>query len=436
MAKLQLPFELAKPDTNTYVTQADQIGYNGKDLETHLNKTPNLDSSSFDLEIADEEGNPIVAFSKGHLRTKNFDSATTPTEDNSTSDFEIKDESGNVIMRIERGHLQTPEFDSSLAPYQDDTFADFEIKDDKGNVILMVEGGHIVTKNFDSRQIEYKKVEEEHLKLLIVGNSYAADSFAYVPFILKEYGISIEMGIYLRGSGTLANHISEWSSGNYSFFYIDTRKDSSWHENTNFNPMKAVSYIEWDIITLQQSSVASVDAATFTYARKLINLILDNISHSVQFAWNININRATSGDDYTAIANTILTNIKNCVDVEPINLIFPYGTAIFDARTNDILKEIGDGGNLWYSDHTHLQEGLPCYIAALANTQALFNRFYPKYSVMNNATRPTAAKVSEWKVPQPHGATKVVGINEYNCRLAQIIAITSNKHPFEIKNIN
>lgn len=33
MAKEKLPFELAKPDSNTYVTQSSQIGHNGKSLE-------------------------------------------------------------------------------------------------------------------------------------------------------------------------------------------------------------------------------------------------------------------------------------------------------------------------------------------------------------------------------------------------------------------
>lgn len=32
MAKEKLPFELQKPDSNTFVTQASEIGYNGKGL--------------------------------------------------------------------------------------------------------------------------------------------------------------------------------------------------------------------------------------------------------------------------------------------------------------------------------------------------------------------------------------------------------------------
>ena len=36
MAKLQLPFELQKPDASTFVTQATEIGHNGKSVSDEL----------------------------------------------------------------------------------------------------------------------------------------------------------------------------------------------------------------------------------------------------------------------------------------------------------------------------------------------------------------------------------------------------------------
>lgn len=51
MAKLQLPFELQKPDASTFVTQASEIGYNGKGLNKFFD----------DLFIeVDDEDNPIT----------------------------------------------------------------------------------------------------------------------------------------------------------------------------------------------------------------------------------------------------------------------------------------------------------------------------------------------------------------------------------------
>lgn len=47
MAKLQLPFELQKPDASTFVTQTTEIGHNGKSVSDELNtlseKTVDID---------------------------------------------------------------------------------------------------------------------------------------------------------------------------------------------------------------------------------------------------------------------------------------------------------------------------------------------------------------------------------------------------------
>ena len=41
MAKLQLPFELQKPDASTFVTQATEIGHNGKSVSDELDTLGN-----------------------------------------------------------------------------------------------------------------------------------------------------------------------------------------------------------------------------------------------------------------------------------------------------------------------------------------------------------------------------------------------------------
>ena len=308
---------------------------------------------------------------------------------------------------------------------------DLDIADGNGNVLARFYNGHIKTKYFDSSQIN---IGERKLKICVIGNSYSCDSFMYVPFILKNYGIDIELGIYYRGGASLQNQIDEWLTGNSSsFYYIDTTTMTAWTASSNATPYNAVRYKQWDIVVIQQSSTDSVTASTFQAARELEELILDNVGRTIVFGWNININRASSGSDYTAIANTILDNIEATCKREPIDIIFPYGTAIFNARTNATLDAIGAGGDLWASDKVHLQEGLPCYIAALANVQALFNRYYPQFSVMNDTTRPTAANITAWNVQGQNGSS--VGVTEANCRLAQICAVLANKFNFEITTI-
>lgn len=268
------------------------------------------------------------------------------------------------------------------------------------------------------------------LKILVIGNSYSNDSFMYLPFILKNYGIDIELGIYYRAGGTLKNHVDEWNSANQPLYNIDTAIQTTWQTTSGKTPKTAVEFKDWDIIVLQQSSEASVKLETFEpYARNLIQLINGARSGKpYKLGWNININRKASGSDYESIAKTILSNIKATIDKEPISIIFPYGTAIFLSRKDATIGNISDGGYGWASDYVHLQEGLPCYIASLANVEALFRVFYPQFSVMGDITRPTQANISAWAVKEQNGSS--VGITDVNCFLAQLYAVRAVNNPW------
>ena len=377
------------------------------------------------------------------------------TSNQSNSDFDIADDEGNILVRIAGGHIKTKEFDSSKNSFtkadmakvagieegaqvndvvtNNTTDADLTLSDENNNIIVMFKEGHIRTKNFNSSTVQNTN---KKLKICAIGNSYTLDSFMYLPFILKEYEIDIQIGIYYRGGGSLQNNVDEWISGNNSCFYIDTSKHDSWQSLGSHNQPWLLSYLpKWDIVCIQNQSAASIDYSTFVpAARNLITLIKNHVSYPFQLAWNININRKSSGEDYTAIANQILQNIQNICNREPVDFIFPYGTGIFNARTNDILKDIGDGGNLWSSDNLHLQEGLPCYLACLTNVEAIFRKFYPQYSVLNNKTRPTDELLVKWATKGRNGTC--TGITEDNCFLAQIAAIQANNNKFTITNIN
>lgn len=273
---------------------------------------------------------------------------------------------------------------------------------------------------------------KRHLKICVIGNSYSLDSFGYLPFILQNYGITIEVGMYYRGGASLRSQIDEWDSDTHRFFYINTREHKSWQTISyyKYSPKKAVQFTDWDIVVMQQGSQASVSEKDYNDdADTLVRLILGTVKKPVLLAWNININRASSGDDTKNIQNGILSKIKNTVNKQNIDMIFPYGTAIFNARTNPLLSSLSDGGNFWAKDQIHLQEGLPCYIAALANVQALFDRFYPQYSVLNDKTRPTQANIRKWDIKGQDGES--VGINETNCRLAQMYAMMANRQNFK-----
>lgn len=333
--------------------------------------------------------------------------------------------------------------DCGLTVVTDDTTADLNVGDANGNILLQLADGGIKTKNFDSADLTSRVATLEsktdsslrHLKVLVIGNSYSQDSWCYLPFMLKNYDITISVGISCIYGSSLQTHATSWTSNSATFYYIDTRTDSAWKTIGTYSSENIVKYTDWDVILLQQQSTASVTASTYQpYAHTLVGYILDAATKPVKIGWNININPASAGDDYTAIAKQILANIKTVTDAEPVNFIAPYGTAVFNARTNETLAAIGDGGNLWASDKLHLQEGLPCYLANLTSMQALFDMFYPWLSVLGEPTRPTQTMINTWGVPGQNGTC--TGVSDEACRLAQYCAVAANKDKFNITTIS
>lgn len=375
----------------------------GSNVQEELDKKPDInnDESNASLNISDEIGNVLAIFSGGNFKTKKFDSSATPQSKTSAS-------------------------------------ADFEIADEKGNAIVRLIGGHIYTKNFSSSNIQptggggTSQANPKHLKILALGNSYTLDSFMYLPFILKEYGITCTVGIYYRSGGTLSQLHSGYASSAQPFYTIDTSSQTSWQDQGSKTPQQCVKYVDWDIVSLQQGSVDSLEYSKYQpYVRPIMRFVVDDMTKPVKFAWNININRDSSGESSVAQPK-ILEAIKQVIESEGIDMIFPYGTAVFNARTDATLNALGTK-EMWASDLTHLNEGLPCYLAALANVQALFKYFYPYLSVMGDRMRVTSALTTAWAVKGKQG--DVIGITEDNCFKAQIAAIQANKYPFEIKNI-
>ena len=66
-----------------------------------------------DFSITDENGQQIVKFESGEVKTKNFSSANTPSIEEDKKDLTISDINGNEILRIIDGGIETKKFKSS-----------------------------------------------------------------------------------------------------------------------------------------------------------------------------------------------------------------------------------------------------------------------------------------------------------------------------------
>ena len=279
-----------------------------------------------------------------------------------------------------------------------------------------------------SGRMEPDSLYTSHISICVLGNSYSNDSFCYVPFILKEYGISSDIHIYYRSGGSLENLYDEWSEGSAVHYCIDTRIDKKWKKGESKSAASLLLMKRWDVVSLQQySKQVCAPSSYYPFLTEIIAQIRNSCQYPLDLAWFMAYNRSDNSD-----RSTNLSVQNRIVDDNQFDLVFPVATAVFNCQENPILAELGDSQvHLLYSlDGIHLQEGLPCYIAALSICQAIFERFSYSNSVIGDSVRPTQGWIESINGITPNGNS--VGVSEENCLLAQKAAILANNHKFEI----
>lgn len=165
---------------------------------------------SADLAFSDEEGNNIVEFKHGHVKTKNFDSKNPIIKEaNSHNDLSFVDENNNSVVEFNKGHVKTKYFDSANPPAKDEfTSSDFAVSDKYGNNVLEIKGGIPKTLKFDGDYFKFDKC---------ITIKAIADAGVSQLFGEGEYGFnSATMDLFTKVRGVLTN-VSELLNRNNVF---------------------------------------------------------------------------------------------------------------------------------------------------------------------------------------------------------------------------
>lgn len=280
-----------------------------------------------------------------------------------------------------------------------------------------------------------------HVNICVLGNSYSNDAFSYVPFILMEYGVTSCIHIYYRGSMSLHDLDEQWEDDsdlsiadldgalhNRFHFSIDTRKRRYWRREAIKSAKDLVEMDEWDMITIQQGGDrCKIEESYYPYLQNVIGRINDVKCDSCSIAWFMAYN---SGKDNMNEESILMQ--ERITQEFPFSFVIPVATAIFSCQEHETLSMLGDSKyhKMYASDNVHLQEGLPCYIAALTVSQAILDALGIEKSVEGNRIRPTREWISSINGITQNGES--IGVTEENCALAQRAAIQANLHPFEI----
>ncbi len=298
--------------------------------------------------------------------------------------------------------------------------------------------------------------EQKKIRILAIGNSYSSDALMYVPFILKNMGVSadIQIGILMQSSSSLKNHVDNFNdeAANYKFHLHNGGK--SWSSSSKKTIQYALGNYEWDYVILQQSSSGAFKWSTYQpYLNQLINDVETFVNYPIKFGWYSTQSKpatANSGANYddatiTSHYESIAENSERVINETACEFIVPVSTAIQNARTIADIKALGGYsenakntsglGYLTPKDGIHLQEGLPCQIAAYTFVLSILDLYgFNDYSIIGESTRVT----SEWEagknILEQHGTP--IGSTDDNCLIAQECAIKAIMNPYEVTDMN
>ena len=298
------------------------------------------------------------------------------------------------------------------------------------------------------QQLENLSSQQKPIRVLVIGNSFAQDSFAYVPFILnnvlKNVECNIQIGIYFIGSASLKDHWINYcrgefgsceettsniyvpSDGKATLYLYNDRTANKW-SSSSVILSDVIGNYDWDIVALQQVSNETWLYDTFQpyYNRlaKVINAKSKNKAVKICF----NMAHKMNGGNYSGTC----TVAQQLLEDTMTEFVFPYGTAVENAMTTK-LKDLNYVGSRMTGDDHHLQEGIPCQIAAYCVAQKILEIYQPQLSVFGDITRCDAAWAVGKAIPGPNG--DYIGISDENCFIAQVCAIQAVKHPYTIKD--
>ena len=328
----------------------------------------------------------------------------------------------------------------------------------------------------------------KNLSILVIGNSFSQDSFAYLPPVLNEilHDYNITYGVAYTSGASIYDQVNTNPSASdaaaaviarglkYTYFNYWDSTAVKWDRQNmvkTFNDI--MSMRKWDIIYLQPAGSSSDDSVIkkniITPGRTILRLLQD--LNGGPFSLLVGQHLAQSETSFACLCN----GMKRAKEWLGVVDTIPIGVAIQNARTNaEWAKLEGEGIGtagaqtapytdattgetkyktpypLLYKDCTHMQAGIPALIATYTIALKVLEILGESHRGIYGSTFvPTQEKCVAIGAGSPTGETAMThgysrgivdettgGILTENIKLAQEIAYLAVNNPMVKTDLN
>ncbi len=217
--------------------------------------------------------------------------------------------------------------------------------------------------------------QNEPIKILAIGNSFADDGIEYLDEIAISAGKRIIVANTYIGGCSLAQHVDNARHDNHNYLYRKNTEGKYTEENGK-SLLEAIKDENWDYIVFQQvSSSAGQYSSYFPELTELMEYVRANVTNPhVQYAMQQTWAYAEDsthpgffryGKDQQAMYEDIVFSYDQAAKKQNISIIIPTGTAIQNARSSSL-------GDTLCRDGYHLDLKYGRYTAACAWFETFF----------------------------------------------------------------
>lgn len=240
----------------------------------------------------------------------------------------------------------------------------------------------------------------EQIHILAFGNSYSHDAMEqYLYDLFKAEGIEAVIGNMFIAGCNLETHWENISENNNSYFYFKNTDGKMKLISNSYGLADAIKDENWDVITLQQSSILSWDYSSYDpYLQNLIDWIRAHSDAKIMFHQTWAYSEDLIDQSYShniKSQNLMYENITESVkkalqDHTQIYDIIPAGTAIQNGRSSYL-------GDTFNRDGTHLEITYGRFTAActwyekLSGISVLDNPYDPGFDLKQVSVAKNAA---------------------------------------------
>lgn len=186
------------------------------------------------------------------------------------------------------------------------------------------------------------------LKLLAIGNSFSEDAFAHMYIVAKSAGVeNVVLGNLYEGGCSLDTHWKFMSGdlAEYNKFYVSSDETCGMIvESTNATAKHAITYTDWDYISIQQASNQSGLPEKYGNLQNVIDYINANKTSDAKLLWQMtwayqqdstHSGFASYNNDQMTMYNSIVNTVKEVILTnDAFYGVIPVGTSVQNLRTS------------------------------------------------------------------------------------------------------